>query len=150
MLYQHCDTRGGFVFFCLPQSHRVTFCFMLNHWDEKRVFLWISTGCSPRKYWLNSHLGSSKLITSPLICLESNSLAEGQCNLQVSFLCSLMKWSWYPSLLLSLRIIYPNTQNTLIFFYWVLYENLEAKANHTWGKQVGNGLYESNSMCSIG
>lgn len=152
MLYQHCDTCGwdcSLLSTTEPSCH--VFHFMLNHWVEKWIFLWIGTGCSSRKCWLNSHLGhiSSKPITSPLIYLESNSLAEEQWNLQVSFPYLLMKWSWYPSLLQSLRIVYPNTQNTVIFLYWVLYKNLEAKANHTWGKQVGNRLYESNSMCSI-
>lgn len=79
----------GIVFFCLPQSHHVTFCFTLNHWDEKRMLSWMSTELNPRKCWFNSHLGHicSKPITSLLIYLESNSLAEGQWNLQVSFLC---------------------------------------------------------------
>lgn len=75
------------VFFPLPQSHHVTFCFRLNHWDEKRMFMWINTGLSPRKCWFNSHLGHicSKPITSLSIYRASNLLAEWQWNLQVSF-----------------------------------------------------------------
>lgn len=133
VLYQRCDMWG---WDCSLLSTTEPSCHILLHVKSLRwkwTFLCISTGCSPRKCWLNSHLGhiSSEPITSPLIYLESNSLAEGQWNLQVLFLCLLMKWSWYPSSLQSLKIIYPNTQNTLIFLYWVLHKNLEAKANHT-------------------
>lgn len=142
----------GLFSFCLPQSHHVTFCFTVNHRDKKRMFLWISTGLLAL-----GNVGSIPILVTYAANPAQASWSirnkihwqKGNETCRSHFSICIMKWSLYPSPLGSLRIINPNTQITLVFSYWVLYKNLEGKTNHTWGKQVANGLYESISMCSI-